>query len=158
MSELFEAAEEAVDELFTPRQGGLVDRHRARKAAEEAKLAEAENTAERIEQPSYKAVKVAIESPDIISPNVFNIPAGVAAQILPLSMYRYRSTIRVVTAASSVVLAKDQGAAISQNGFPVLTADPPLVINARAQVWAFNPGGATVQVCVIAEIYGPEQK
>lgn len=157
MNELFEAAEEAFEEAFPPKPGGLVDKYRQRKADEEAKQEDRENAEERIEEQSFRAVKVAVIPPSIFSPAEFTIAAGGYAMVLPLSLYRYQATLRVVTAASSVILAKDSGAAISGNGFPLLTADPPLRVNARAQLWAFNPGGAPVTIAVLSEIYAPEQ-
>lgn len=156
MSEMFEAADEIVDEAFPPSPGGLVDKHRKRKAAEEAQREEEKEAKERIEQPAFRAVKVASQSPDTFSGNIITIAAGAAGMVLPLSPYRYSATMRILTAASSVILAKDSSAATSQLGYTMLTADPPYVTRARGQLWAYNPGGATVQICVLSEIYAPE--
>lgn len=156
MSEIFEAAEEVIDEAFPPRPGGLVDRHRQREAARKAAEQEAENADEPIEQPSYRAVKTAVQSPENFTAQTLTIAAGGNAQILPLSPYRYRATILVVTTASTVTLAKDSGAALGGNGF-MLPSGVPVTIFARGQLYAYNPGAATVQVSVMSEIYSPEQ-
>lgn len=144
-----------VEEVFPPRPGGMVDRHRKRRAAEEAAAAEARNAAEQIQEPSYKAVKVAPESPEVFSAQAVTIAAGAAAMLLPASPYRYRAVISVNTAASTIVLAKDQSAALGQNGFTLATSTFPLPLMTRAQVWAFNPGGQAVQVSVLSESYAP---
>jgi len=156
MTELFEAAAEAVDEtvdeLFPPRPGGLVDKHRRRMAEKK----ETEQETERIEQPAFRAVKVAPQSPEVFSAITYTIQAGGSAPVLPLGPYRYRSVIMVITSGANVVLAKDQGQAISSNGF-ALPYNIPLPLRTRAQVWAYNPGASTVQVSVIAEMYAPEK-
>jgi len=158
MSEFFEAAEEIVEEIFPPTPGGLVDKHRKRVAEEKAKEAERENESEAVEGAAYRAVKVAPQTPEVFSGNVITIQPGAAGMVLPLSLYRYRATIKVLTAASSVVLGKDSGAATGGVGYTLATADPPFVAFARAQLWGFNPGGAVIQVCVLVELYAPEGK
>lgn len=155
MSEMFEAAEEVVDELFPPKPGGLVDRHRQRRAANQAREDEERERRERVEESSYKAIKVTPESPEVFTAQTLSIAAGQQASILPANPYRYRAIILVVTAASTVILAKDSSAALGGNGF-TLAAGTPLPVYTRAQVYAFNPGGAAVQVSVLAEIYAPE--
>lgn len=158
MNEIVEAVEEVVEEAFPPKTGGLVDKHRKRVAEEKAKQAQRENEEERVEGAAYRAVKVAPESPEVFTGNVITIQPGQAAMLLPLSLYRYRATLRVITAASSVILAKDNGAATGQIGIPLLTADPPYNVFSRAQLWGFNPGAAVIQVGVLAELYAPETR
>jgi len=75
--------------------------------------------------------------------------------LLPNSPYRYRATVIVTTAASSVILGKDSSQALGGVGFALPTGIP-LPVYARAQLYAFNPGGAAVVVSVLAELYGPE--
>lgn len=147
--------ENLVEELFPPKPGGMVDRHRREKARRDARADEEKNESERIEQPSYRAVKTADQSPEVFAPQLITIAPGGVAPILPLSKYRYRATVIVSTAAASVVLCKDQGAAISGNGYPLPTGIPYQAF-ARAQLWGFNPGGSAIQVGVIAELYAPE--
>lgn len=141
-----------IEELFQPKPGGLVDTHRKR-VAREAERAQEINTDEGIEQPSYKAIKVAPQSPEIFSAITYNIGAGANIPILPASPYRYRATIMNITAASVAIIAKDSGAAISGVGFN-LPPNIPIVLFTRAQVVAFSP--TAIQVSVIAEIYAPE--
>lgn len=162
MTEIFEAlseaADEAVAELYPPRPGGLVHKHRQRVAAREAEVAEDENAAERIEQRAYKAVKVAPESPEIISAITYTIAAGGNALILSLNPYRYRAVINLLTASATVVLCKDQGAATGGVGYTISSTNPLLSVFSRAQLWAFNNTGSTIQVSVMTESYAPEGK
>jgi len=109
-----------------------------------------------VEQPAYRAVKVAPESPEVVSAITYTIASGGFAMILPNSPYRYRATGLVVTATSTVVLAKDSGQALGQAGF-VLPSAVPLPVYSRAQLWAYNNSASAVQVSVIAELYAPEQ-
>jgi hypothetical protein len=155
--EIIEAVEEFEAELFPPKPGGLVDRHRKRKAAQKAAQDEAENAKEPIEQPSFRAVKTAPESPEIISAITHTIAAGSYAQILPNSPYRYRATINLVTASATAILSKDSGAALGQAGYIMSAGDPPMPIYARAQMYAFNNTESAIQISVLAEIYAPEQ-
>ena len=152
--------EEIVDdaeELFPPKPGGLVDRHRQRKAQEAAAQADAEHEQEAIEERAYKAVKTAQESPEIVSAQTFNIPAGGWAMILPQNPYRYRATINVVTASATVVLGKDSGAVLGGNGYMMSASNPPLTVFNRGALYCANTSGSTTQVSIFAEVYSPEQ-
>lgn len=155
IGELVADAVADAEELFPPKPGGLVDRHRQRKAQEAAAAASREHEAEAVEQRAYKAVKVAPESPEVVSALTYTIAAGQSALVLPASPYRYRATVLVATAAATVTLAKDSGAALGQTGF-ALPANVPLPVYSRAQLWAFNGTASAVQVSVLAEIYAPE--
>lgn len=144
-----------VEGIFTAKPGGMVDRHRKERARREAAQKEAENIAERVEEPTYKAVKTARMRPETFSTNTFNIGPGSSAQILPLSPYRDNAKIICNTPEQSVVLAKDSSAALGGVGFPL----PPGIVfpvTARAQLWAYNPNAITVQVCVLVELNAPE--
>jgi hypothetical protein len=154
--EILDAVEEVIEEAFPPKAGGLVDRARKRAAKEEAEKQEYLNVAERVEQASYKAVKTAQESPEGFSAITFTIPPGGNAPILPLSKYRYRATVFVITAGATVILAKDSGAAVSGVGF-TLPYGFPVPFMTRAQVYAYNNTAGIVQVSVAAEIYAPEK-
>lgn len=177
MSELFEpleAVEEAVEELFPPKEGGLVDRHRKRIAAQKAAADEAENAGEAIEERSYRAVKVAVEQPETLATQTIVIAAGSAVQILPAYAYRKRAVISVWPTGASqtpvvAMLSKDQGGVV--NMIPITTAEVPapgnqfflangqiLSIESRAQLWAGNPTDAAIAVSVYSEFYGPEHK
>lgn len=157
MSGLFEELVEDVEELFPAKPGGMVDRHRKKMAAEAAAQAEREHEQEKVEQHAIKAVKTAQESPEVFSAQTYTIAAGGSAMILPNSPYRYRATVSLLTGSSAtVVLAKDQGAAIGGNGFTVGTQYALVVLYSRAQVWAYNPGGSPISVSVMADIYSPE--
>lgn len=139
---------------FQPKPGGIVDRHRKEKARREEAQREKENADEPVEEAAFKSVKTMQLAPDTFSVNIITIPAGGTAQILPLSKYRYRATITVITAASTVFLAKDQGAALNGVGFPLATG-LNLTLTGRGQLWGSSV--ATIQVAVIAELYAPEK-
>jgi hypothetical protein len=155
--EIIEAAEEEINELFPPKPGGLVDRYRKKAAEEEARRDEERNIAEKIEQSSYRAVKVAQQSPEVISALTYTIAPGQYAPVLPMSPYRFRATVQVITTGGTVVLAKDSGNAISGTGYGLLYAQP-FTLYSRAQLYAFNNGASAVQVSVLAELYAPEEK
>jgi hypothetical protein len=151
-----EEVEEIVEELFPPRPGGLVDRHRKAQAEREAAQHERENAAEPVTESAQKAVKVAVISPEIFIPITYTIAPGSITQILPRSVRRSRSLIQVITAAGTIVLSRDQGAALSGTGFTVLYGIP-VPLNTRAQVWAYNNTGSNVQVSVISELYDSDK-
>lgn len=142
---------EHVEEIFLPKPGGIIDRHRQAEARREAAAQEAENAATPIEQRSYKGVKVTVVSPEIIATNVIQIPAGGTAMILPNSPYRSRAWIVV---SANVLLAKDNSQALGQVGFPLTATTPPFLVTSRAQLYAYAAGATTVSV--FTESYGPE--
>ena len=143
---------EDVEDIFHPKPGGMIDRHRQDKARREAAAKEAENAAERVEENASFAVKVTQISPEVTTTNTVSVPAGASAQILPLSKYRYRATI---ISTATVTLAENAGKALGGQGYP-LPANTPMVILSRAQLYAAASGAAVVSV--IAEIYAPETK
>lgn len=158
--EILEALEEVEAELFPPKPGGLVDRHRKRMAQQQMQ----EQADEPIQERAYKAVKVAPESPESMSALTFSVPAGGTAQILPMSPFRYRATITLVTTGAAVSVARDQGAALGAvnaavsgvagpgPGF-VLTPGVPVPVFSRGQMWAGNYGSSAAIVSVLAETY-----
>ena len=147
-----EAVIEDIEDIFQPRPGGLIDRHRRERARREAAEAEQRQENEHIEEPSWKTVKVAQVQPEVTRVNTVQVPAGGTAMVLPLSKYRYRATI---IASGVCLLAADAGQALGGTGFPI-PANTPLVITSRAQLWAYNFTGAAIPVTSIVELYGPE--
>lgn len=146
---------EDVEDIFDPKPGGIIDRYHQEKARREAAQREAENAAEKIEENASFAVKVTPISPEVMIPNAVTIPSGGSVQILPLNKYRYRASISVDTAASKIVLCKDSGSALGGVGF-TLASGIIMSLTSRAQLYAFNPGGADVTISVLSEIYAPE--
>lgn len=144
-----------VEKIFTPKPGGIVDRHRKEKARREEAQRERENEDEPVEQAAYKSVKVTPLSPEIFVPQTFTIQPGGNTPILPNGPYRYRATVLVITTNATVILCKDSGAAISAMGF-TLPYGIPVAVYSRAQLYAYNNTGAPAQVSVIAEVYAPE--
>lgn len=153
--ELLDIVEEAEEELFPPRPGGLVDRHRRRVAEEKARADEVENEGNPVEERAVRAVKVAPVSPEIVRAMTYTIGAGQSAMILPLADYRYRAVVLLATAGQTVTLAQDSGAALGGTGF-LLPAGVAVPVYSRAQIWAYNPGASAVQVSVLSELYAPE--
>jgi hypothetical protein len=154
--EVVETVEEVINEAFPPRPGGLVDKFRQKAALERAREDEEKNTAEKIEQPSYKSVKIAQQQPEIYQAITYTIPAGGNAPILPASPYRHNANIMVITVGATVILAKDPGGAISGTGFTL----PYGIVKphpTRAILYAANNTGAAVQVSVEAFLYAPEK-
>lgn len=155
MTEFVEAIEHDVEEMFKPKPGGMIDRHRQEQARKEAAKNEREQSKERVEEPAYKAIKTTPVSPEGFSVSLVNVPAGGQAIILPYNPYRYRAVVTVVTAASTVILAKDAGAALSGVGFPLTTANGPMPLYGRGQM--IGSSVAAIQVAVISEYYAPEK-
>ena len=113
---------------FPFRPGGMVDRHRQEKARREALAKERQQAAENIEEHSYKAVKVTVLAPEIVSGQTYTIPVGGNTMILPAMEYRYAATVMLVPITGQtpvVILAKDSGQAISGLGF-ILSAGQPM--------------------------------
>lgn len=153
-------------EEFAPRVGGIVDRFRKERAAQEAKNKQAEQDKERIEERSFHAVKTAQESPEVFATSVVNVQAGATAMILPGSPYRFRATLTATATTAltaPLLIAKDSSQALGGIGFPLYAGSPTvagqnLPLYGRGQLWVFNPAGnPTVSVSVISEIYAPEK-
>lgn len=140
---------------FPAKPGGLVDQARKRKAAEAAKAEQDANAEQEIEERAYKAVKVALETPEVFNATSFNIAAGSYAMVLPADDFRDRAVVNLVTATATAVLAKDASNAAGQNGYTISTL-VPLEIRSRGQVWAYNPGADLIQVAVMSETYAPD--
>jgi hypothetical protein len=148
---------EQVAEEFLPKPGGMIDRWHQESARRHEAERERENVDARIEAPGYRAVKTVAQSPEVFSATTFTLGIGQSLMILPFSPYRFRASIFQVTpTGNGLVLAKDQGAAISGNGF-FLPSGIIYPIMTRAQVWAFNGTGSVIQVSVGSEIYAPEK-
>lgn len=143
------------EQLFTPKPGGMIDRHRREQARRAEAARERENADEPVEQAAYKSVKVTSLSPEVFRAQTINIQPAGNAPVLPYNPYRSRAVIIVVTPGVSITLAQDSSAAIGNSGFQ-LPAGVPLVLTTRAQVYGFNNTAGIVQVSVITEIFAPE--
>lgn len=155
---VIEDIEERVEDLFPHKPGGMVDRHRKERAKREAEAAEREHVSEKIEQSSYKAVKVAQQSPEKFVPVTYTIAPGGTGPVLPLNPYRYRASIMLVTVGATVVLCADNGGAIANPpvGF-TLPYGIPFPVFGRGQLIGFNNTASTIQVSVLSENYAPEK-
>lgn len=154
--EIVDVVEEAEEEIFPPRPGGIVDRHRKRVAREKAEADAVENEGNPVEERAVRAVKTAVIAPEIIRAITHTIGPGQAGMVLPLNEYRARATVKVVTAGAQVLLSPDQGAALGGTGYPLAAADGPLPVGARGQLWAANTSDDVVQVAALSEVYAPE--
>lgn len=140
-----------VEDMFHPRPGGIVDRHRKEKALREAAEKQAENAAEPVHERSYRAIKVIQLSPEITRVNSVTVPSNGTTQILPRNEYRYRA---MIVASGTIVLAPNQSQALGQVGYS-LPANTPMEIRSRAQLWAYATASATVSV--YSENYSREE-
>jgi hypothetical protein len=141
---------EDVESIFPAKAGGIVARAREERARRQAAEEAARQSAEPVNEPNFKSVKVTALSPEITSTNVINIGAGATAMILPNNEYRYRATIK---ATGPIIIAKDNSQALGGTGYPYAVTDPPLIIFSRAQLYAYAVGAVTVSV--IMESYAP---
>lgn len=142
-------------EHFTHKPGGIIDQHLKHQAQREAAAAEQQNIDHGINEPAYKAVKVAPQSPEIFVPQTFSLGPGNRIAVLPYSQYRSRATILCITSNATVILCKDEGAALSQSGF-TLPYGVPIPVTSRAPLWAVNNTAGVVQVSVLVENYGAQ--
>lgn len=156
MSDIIKEAAEEIEEIFTPKPGGMIDRHRQERAKKEAAAEEAINESERIEAPSYKAVKTINQSPESMSAQGYNVPQGGRQLLLPDNPYRHRAIIQIQTNTGSGYICKDEGSCVSLNGY-LLGNFQPLIIETRGQVWFQNNFGGMCLVYVLAEFYAPEK-
>lgn len=93
------------ERIFPPKPGGMVERHRARKAEEEKRRA-AENP--EVAEDGYTAIRVRSESPDIVNAYMVILNAG-APQVLPRDIGRQRAVILAVD--QDIWLSHSQGTA-----------------------------------------------
>lgn len=112
MTEMVEAvvevADEATEDLFPPRPGGLVDKHRKRLAEEEEKRRQIEDAP--VPDSPYTAVRVRPEAPDLGGAYLVTLNTGnPVAQLLPKDAQR-RSAV-VIAVDNDVWLSYSQGTA-----------------------------------------------
>lgn len=146
------------DEIFSPRPGGMVDTFRKREAALRAAEAEQQNTDQPVQERAYRAVKVALESPEVLSAQTITIQPGQFAMVLPQNPMRYRATVKFVSngsAQANAVVARDSSAALGRNGY-MLSYGETLVTHTRAAVYVFNADTAAISVSVLAELYASQ--
>lgn len=121
-----EAAVSELEKLFPPRPGGAVDTWRKQEAARKAAGEEQRNSSEPVQERAYRALKVTPESPEVLSAQTVNIPAGGYAMILPLSPMRYEAVISVPGYQSSIAVS-DMGSVADPGQYDtwIYTADVP---------------------------------
>lgn len=155
IDEVVTEVEAVVEETFKPKPGGLVDTHRKNKARRDEAQREKENADERVEEPSYKAIKTTNLAPESISTVTYNVAQGARQLILPLNKYRHRATIQIQTTSGFGLICKDESSAVGGIGY-ILGNFQPLILETRGQVWFQNQFGGTCIICVISEFYAPE--
>lgn len=145
MTEIFtEAARDVeadIEELFPPKPGGLIDRHRKRKAEEEA-AREAGSTSEVTEtgRNKIKAVRTIVEAADLATATTVFLNTAIPVQrLLPRDDLR-RSAV-VLAVDNDVYIASDpgmawnvQGAATNVGAF-YLSKGVPLTVASTAELW-----------------------
>ena len=112
MTEMAEAAveiaDEATEDLFPPRPGGLVDRHRKRLAEEEEKRRQIEDAP--IPDSPYTAVRVRPEAPDLGGAYVVTVSSSnPVAVLLPKDAQR-RSAV-IIAVDNDMWISYSQGTA-----------------------------------------------
>jgi hypothetical protein len=120
MTDIITAAEQTVEalvhdaeELFPAKPGGLVDRHRRRKAEEKA-AGETSDTVQ-LGRNKVKAVRTVVESPDIGgTPSVLLSASAPTARLLPRDDHRRSAVILAID--NDVYITSDPGTAINVAG------------------------------------------
>ncbi len=145
---IIERAEQAVEtlvkdaeELFPPKPGGLVDRHRKRKAAEEAARENGQAIIEETGRHQVKAVRTTIEAPNLSGVStVLLTPANPTARLLPRDVHRRSAVILAID--NDVYVTTDPGMAINVAGTATATgpfylpAGIAIPVDSQAEFWA----------------------
>lgn len=149
MTDIITEAENAVkalvhdaEELFPPRPGGLVDRHRRRKAAEDAaREAGAATEAEELGRARVRAIRVTVQAADTAAAQcVLLTAAQPVARLLPRDEHRRSAVILAID--NDVYIASDPGTAASLQGGAAgtagfyLPAGTPVPVASGAELWA----------------------
>jgi hypothetical protein len=112
--ELAEEIVTDVEEMFPPKPGGMIDRHRKAEAARKAAQAEQKDAAEDISNRAYKAVKTAVESPEAGAARTMVVSSATGVQqLLGADELRRRAT--VITLDQPIVLSPDLASASDSN-------------------------------------------
>ena len=141
LSEIADEVDDDIEDLFPPKPGGLVDRHRRRKAAEEQAKEEGQtSTVESLGRNKVKAVRTVIDSPDIArATSVLLTSAVPVARLLPRDSHRKSAVVLAVD--NDVYVTSDQGTAWN-------------IAGASTNVGAFYlPAGIAVPVVSTDELF-----
>jgi hypothetical protein len=156
VSEVVQAAEDTVaavvhdaEELFPPKPGGLVDRHRRRKAEEEAaREAGATGDVAELGRNKVRAVRTVVEAGDLGgTPSVNLTAAKPVARLLPRDSHRRSAVILAID--NDVYLTTDEGLAWNLQGNATgtqgfyLPKGTPVPISNTAEWWAAATTTAT---------------
>jgi hypothetical protein len=133
--------EEELGELFPPRPGGLVDRHRKRKAAEAAARENGTDTATmETGRNKVKAVRVSVEAANLAGSGCVVLgPGNLWQQLLPRDQNRRSAVILAVD--NDVYVTADQGMALnvagsaSGTGAFYLPAGIAIPVDSQAQLY-----------------------
>lgn len=128
-----------VEELFPPKPGGLIDRHRKKKAAEEA-AGETSATTE-LGRNKVKAVRTVVEAADIANATTVLLNLSQPVQrLLPRDSHRRSAVILAVD--NDVYVTSDPGMAINLAGSTTgvgafyLPAGIGIPVESTAELWA----------------------
>lgn len=116
LSEIVHEVEDDVEELFPPKPGGIVDRARKKREAEEKAAEEgATSTVAELGRNKVKVVRTIAESPDIgRTPSVLLTATAPVARLLPRDAHRKSAVVLAVD--NDVYVTADQGMAINLAG------------------------------------------
>ena len=149
---IIEAVDEAGDELFPPKPGGLVDRHRRRKAEEAERERQIEDAP--VPDSPYTAIRVRNEAPDLGGAWVVTVSSSnPVAQLLPKDAQR-RSAV-VIAVDNDVWISYSQGTASGLAGTSTggsafyLPAGIGIPIDSRQQVFVSSTSASASRISVI---------
>jgi hypothetical protein len=137
------------EELFPPRPGGMVDRHRKQKAAEEAaREAGRDSDVAELGRDKVRAVRTVVESPDLGgTPSVVLSSGNPVLRLLPRDSHRKAAVILAID--NDVYLTTDEGLARTLQGNATgaggfyLPAGTPIPVTDTAEWWAAATTTAT---------------
>ena len=145
--------------LYPPRPGGQVDaarRERARHLAAFHAQNAAQAAADAARPMKIRPVTVKTRQPDEWGARTLTLAAGTSAMAMPADPDRKRGKLNLLTAAASVLIAKDRSAADSGTGYTLMSGQPPEQLEHTREVWLSNPGAAAIQVSIYTETYSRE--
>lgn len=138
------------EQYFPPKPGGAVDTARKQAAAAQAAVPD-------VYVPvKVPPVTVRLREPDLFAAKTVTVTAGASALAMPADPDRKRGVLNLVTASAQVTVARDRASADNGTGYVMESANPPLELGHRREVWLHNSGSSSVQVSVLTESYERE--
>jgi hypothetical protein len=143
---------DGVAEVWPPKPGGLIDRHRQAEAARAAAEAEAKHAAEDIGARAYAAVKVAEEMPEVTAARTVVVSQGTGiVQLLGADPLRRRAL--VWTLDEPVVMASDLASASDSNNVLAGNVTPPATTTTAGDETSPEAGETITSQTLTAGVY-----